>query len=55
MFFCNAGEFGIVYRGKLSEGFTTFSKTVAVKTLKGEVLLQGCIKTMYRIYILTSE
>ena len=30
------GEFGIVYKGKLSKGFnTSFSEIVAIKTLKG--------------------
>ena len=32
----SSGEYGIVYKGKLSEGFNTgFSQIVAVKTLKG--------------------
>ena len=31
-----AGEYGIVYKGKLSQGFNTgFNEVVAVKTLKG--------------------
>jgi len=34
------GEYGIVYKGRLSKEFNTaFSETIAVKTLKGEFLI----------------
>ena len=35
-FFSSLGEFGIVYKARLSKGFNkSFSEVVAVKTLKG--------------------
>ena len=36
------GEFGIVYKAKLAEMGTPFLKSVAVKTLKGYLISQGC-------------
>ena len=36
IFFSSLGEFGIVYKARLSKGFNkSFSEVVAVKTLKG--------------------
>lgn len=38
-FFCSLGEFGIVYKALLKQGFNKgFTEIVAVKTLKGSLL-----------------